>query len=232
MVSSSSDFLLSAKTGADRPISGRLMYLLSGSHQYNYYDYLYNTATNISNLDFAPQASSTGPVHLYKSTDGMFDTLPFELVETKDLVAEPVSSGSPIQFTGLTGDSEFLYKITASVTSSVTTTMYMRINNDSTGGIYKATTRTNITSAFASTTSPALGGINSTETNLMTIYIHPNKGSGVERPFIIESVNGQDEIIVSGGMWNNTVNEIVSLELIPGATANITGTVTLSKLRI
>ncbi len=228
----SSDVTLSAKTGFDRPMMGDVSNVTNNSFLYNSYNYLTNTATNITNLDFDPAGTVTGDVSLYRSTDGMFDTLPFELVETKNLVSVTSSSASPVTFSNLTGDSEFLYKLTFSITSSVTSTLNMRINNDTTAGIYKYTIRKNITSAFASAAQVEVGRVLSGETCLVDVYIHPNKGSGVERPFTIRGVNDQDEMQVIGGMWNNTASEITSLEIYPSTSGNVTGTVTLSKLRI
>lgn len=227
-----SGITLSAKTGADRPTTGYLNDNDDNTTVYQAYHYLKNTATNITNLDFDPTTTVTGDVSLYKATNGLFDTMPFELVETKDLVSESASSASPIQFTGLTGDSEFLYKITLSLVTSANANFRMRMNNDNTVSIYKSTIRTNITSSFVTDNEANIGSSRVSETMLTEIYLHPNKGTGVERPYLVSDVDDQDEIKIVGGMYDNTVDEITSLEFYPSTTANVTGTVTLSKLRI
>ena len=155
------DVILSAVTGADRPMKGNINALLNTNNA-NTYNYLNNTATNIDEIIFDPDVAATGSAHLYKSTDGMFDTMPFELVETKVLVEESADSVSPIQFTGLTGDSEFLYKVTAAITCSSDKVLYVRINNDQAYN-YKWTMRTNITSGFTSTSVIANGKASSTQ---------------------------------------------------------------------
>lgn len=226
------DRIMSAKTGFDRPMMGRDMSLI-GSIARNTYHYATNTATNITNIDFVPLDPLTGSAHLYKSTNGMFDTLPFELVETKVLSATAVSAASPIQFSGLTGDSEFLYKITASVHWNTNVDMSMRFNNDSTTDAYIETRRTNITSSFSDFTEAQVAQLSLNERSLIEIYIYPNKGGGVERPYIAKSVGVHDYIKVTGGMYDNTVDEIVSIELYPRiGTPTVDGIVTLSKLRI
>lgn len=227
-----SEYLLSAKAGADRPMTGRNMATL-GATAWNTYNYLTNTAANIANLDFAPSGSLTGDVHLYKSTDGMFDTLPFELVETKVLSATSLGPAAFESFTGLTGDSEFLYKITVdTISASLGNAIRIQFNQDSTASIYKVTERINISSAFETNSYINLGSTSTTARILTEMYIYPNKGSGVERPFLVSEVSRNSRIQITGGMWDNTVNEITSLDLFAAINDTFTGTVTLSKLRI
>ncbi len=225
------DVILSAKSGAERPMKGNINALLNTNNA-NTYNWLDNTATNINEIIFDPDVSSTGSAHLYKATDGMFDTMPFELVETKNLVSESADPLAPITFSGLTGDSEFLYKLTGSIIGSDVNFLHCSCNNDQSAGSHKRTTRTNISSTFNSNSKIQLGGLNTTDTLMFEYYIYPNKADGVERPILVSSVNGQDEIIVVGGMWDNTVDELTSLALFSTSVSDITGTITLSKLRI
>jgi hypothetical protein len=192
-----------------------------------------NTASELTSIQYFNSATDlcTGYVKLYKrsSTES-------ELV-SRVAVDGDFSSGQ--DWTGLTGDSDGIYKFHASLSDKGSTAGYLGlIINGDTGSNYEYQyfqgAGTSVSSANASFTNIIGPNFQNQHPAIFDVYIFPSTGK--YRPALAissEDIGGTFYIAVYGFWWQNTTSEITSIKayiLGTGSTNHVLGEVDLKAI--
>ena len=191
-----------------------------------------NTTGNINTIDLnALSKTLTGSVKLYKlkDTSGTDGTLNWETIETLEINGD-FSAGH--SFSGLTGDSETLYKVEwLGANTSAASILEMQINDDSSNNYQEQRLRANNATASAATvnnpylilSTPQNGEVSSGE-----MFLYPKSGS--YRPILSSFSNDEDQSDYRSGWWENSTDEITSIKVFSSNTNALNGTLKLSRL--
>lgn len=197
--------------------------------------YWKNTADEMTNITFTCGTSITvdATIALFAQPKDLSEN--WELVKEFTPSAQDISSGgTPLSLTGLTGDTDIQYKLEVYLDTAADEDIIARINSDS-GSNYTHQQLGNnggsISAANHTTTSINL--TYSTTGDMQNYSAIINAESGVKRLITGSWGNNKSsagfEQIESAIWWNNTADEITSLEISTINTSSATGTVRLWK---
>ena len=199
-----------------------------------------DTSNNLNSISLScsQSTSQTGSVKLYKLKDTSItgDDLHWETVGEVPLNGN-FSSGH--DFTGLTGDSETLYKLEWIANTEVNDNINLEftINNDTGNNYIDQELEAHSTSATASSSTRARFTSNNMgrafETHSFEALIYPKSGS--QRPLLMNWVRNRSNstqryIHRNGGWWDNSTDEITSINVYSTTSTPLFGKVRLSRL--
>ena len=225
-----SEIIINAETGSNRLCL--VSYMQPASVNQSERGVWYReTVTNITTIDCTPSSSATGKATLYRmksgtQTDGV---LPWELIQEVDINGD-FNVGHT--FTGLTGDSEKLYRVEF-LGNTATTSLRILINGDTTANqVYQLLEAVSSTAqASTSTTFTAIPftPANSSQQVSGELILYPK--SGTQRPTLTKAYTRENIIRLMANWWPNTVDEITSLVVHANNTTAMTGKLKLWRLK-
>lgn len=200
--------------------------------------YWKNTVDELTSLTFGCTGSSTidARIIIYRSPK-IASQGRWQLMKSQTLSAQDISSGgTPISFTGLSGDSAIKYKVDLLLDTAADEDIIMRINSDS-GSNYTHQQLGNnggsISAANHTTTSANITYSTTGDMQNYTAII--NAESGVKRLITGNWGNNKSsagfEQIQSAVWWNNTGSDLSSLEISTVNTSSATGTAKLYRAK-
>lgn len=200
--------------------------------------YWKNTANEINSMTFTAASSVTcdARIMIYRSPK-IASQGRWQLMKSQTLSAQDISSGgTPISFTGLSGDSAIKYKVDLLIDTAADEDIIMRINSDSGSNYIHQQLGNNggsISAANHTTTSTNI--TYSTTGDMQNYSAIINAESGAKRLITGNWGNNKSasgfEQIESAVWWNNTGSDLSSLEISTVNTSSATGTAKLYRAK-
>jgi len=195
-----------------------------------------NTVTEVTSLYCTPGTSVTATAKLFKakypasSVPDIFD-LPFKKVDSFSVNTADFTAGQ--SFTGLDGDNVILYRL--EFKGLLNPQIQYRTNGDSGSSDYASQKLqgqgTGESANYVSSKSHIdLSQSGGGKQAYAVSYIYPQ--SGEYRPALTYSMNTEDRITLFAGWRLDSVTEITSIEVLANTSGTITGTFTLSEIRL
>ena len=221
---------INSPSGRKRLITTSTGLIASPAQQYEMTHWWSNTADNITSMTATGLSSATGSVKLYKrKSNKTIDPVPMDTVVEYDIAGVDFSAG--ITITGIEGDRiDGAMKIEFVGVSSTFTEIDIRINGDNGSNYSEQYLKgNNSTASSASSTKTYANFLNSftTDTAMSALYLYP--ASGQNRPILTSNYGSiSNALWFYANWWNNSVDEITSIDIYSTNTALYTGKIRVS----
>ena len=225
-------FIINAESGVERLIN-MSQAQTDTSDQNECAAWWSNTADNLTaiRLRTAATESVTGFVKLYRKRNpaGTGDTLPFEVVHSKELSATDYSAGETIN---ILGDSMNLLKIEGLLSNaSGDIEIRMQLNSDTASNYPEQLLKGDTSTASAASSTRAyivLAKLQNGDQSEFTTYLYPK--SGENRPALTRCSYDENAIEMLGQWWSNSADEVTTAKIYASTSNGITGNIKVSRL--
>ena len=192
-----------------------------------------NTATEVTGFTLVSDTSNVADVtaKLYRKRNpaGTGDTLPFEVIHSKELSATDYSAGETIN---ILGDSMNLLKIEGLLSNaSGDIEIRMQLNSDTASNYPEQLLKGDTSTASAASSTRAyivLAKLQNGDQSEFTTYLYPK--SGENRPALTRCSYDENAVEFLGQWWSNSADEITTAKIYASTSNGITGNIKVSRL--